>query len=457
MADEGMTGMEMRALSTIMQRAALARGLGETFGGDRDLYDTLGYKRELRFEDYERMYRRGDIAAKIVDLPAKTTWRRAPQIVAEGSFVEDFEQLNNRLRLLHYMERADRIGRIGEYSVMLIGVADGEELSTPLESLNAAEEIIYVSVFSQNNADIQEWEGDPTSPRFGRPLIYKLTMNDSSTVSGTQRTKSVMTKEVHHSRVIHIAEDLLEDDVFGTPALRRVYNRLEDIQKLAGCSAEVFWLSVAGLWHADLDPDVEPLPGELEDFEEKMVEAFHGLRRVLQSRGITLENIGGGDVDPSSTYEMQRQLISAASEIPERVLFGSERGQLAADQDQREWQARIASRQEQFAEPVVLRGFLDRLIKLGAMEDPVDGYDIIWPPLGEPTESERATVAKDFASAVSSYAPAGAPEMVVPLWEFREAFLGLPAEIPDPPESWVDPFDALTPEPGDDDGVADAE
>ena len=45
---------------------------------------------------------------------------------------------------------------------------------------------------------------------------------------------------VHASRVLHVAEDCLDDDVYGIPRLKPVFDRLDDLLKVVGGSAEFF-------------------------------------------------------------------------------------------------------------------------------------------------------------------------------------------------------------------------
>ena len=67
------------------------------------------------------------------------------------------------------------------------------------------------------------------------------------------------------------------------------------------------------------------------------------------------------------------KLISAASGIPLRIMTGSERGELASTQDDGNWASRIEERQLHFAEPMILRPLIDRLIELRALPEPSDG------------------------------------------------------------------------------------
>ena len=100
-----------------------------------------------------------------------------------------------------------------------------------------------------------EYENDPQSPRFGLPLIYKVTLSDTTDL--TTRQLGTIERRVHASRVIHVAEGLLENDVYGMPRLQRVYNLLDDILKLVGGSAEASWLLMRKGFVLNIDPDTE--------------------------------------------------------------------------------------------------------------------------------------------------------------------------------------------------------
>src|SRR3972149_1706788 len=110
-------------------------------------------------------------------------------------------------------------------------VPGGSDRSKPIEkgSLKRGN-IIYLKPFSEGSAMISTYETDKASERYGLPTSY-----DVLAISGQPRAK------VHWSRVVHVAEDLLDDDVFGRPRLKRIYDRLDDLMKIVGGGAEATW------------------------------------------------------------------------------------------------------------------------------------------------------------------------------------------------------------------------
>ncbi len=454
----------LRALGDLVTRAGLASKLGQTYAGERDLYNSFGYRRDPEFDDYLSYYLRGDIAARVVDLSPKTTWRHDPEIRSDDQkFIDAIDEMNDRNRLYHFMERVDEISGIGQFGIMLLGTT-GSKITEEPSKLSAPEDIVYLSAFHQGSTEILKFEEDSESPRFGLPLLYAVDLSGTtvgqSSVGGT-RTRGIQTDgnqtgsttQIPWQRVIHVAENTIEDDVYGQPRLARVLNRIDDLFKVLGGSDELYWQNVGGVWHADISPDVTVSPEDLDKFDDDMLAARHGITRLIQTRGTELGLITGSQTDPKGTYDALKQVISAAAEIPERVLFGSERGQLAGDQDQKEWQARIAARQNQYAEPIILRQTLDRFIMLGALPAPVGGYEVDWPPLDAPSTEDRAKVASDFGNALSKLAPAGAVDLIMPPWEIREHILGLDPVPPEAPEGFdvfgdlLEPIPEPVPEP----------
>lgn len=419
-------GRALATLSDLVSRAMLARRAGVQFEGERDLYRVLGYKAKLDFDDYRALYDRGDIAARIVDMPARATWKGRPWLTdskedRETKFIRDWTALAKRLRIWHHLGRADRLAGIGRYSVLLIGLRDGtDKLSEPAQKVGGPEDVLYLMPYSEKYAEIKEWDTDDQSPNFGRPLTYEIDLaanTEGFTLKGVANKVTV-----HHSRVVHIAEGLLDDNVYGTPRLQRVYNRLHDLQKLAGGSAEIFWLIAAPLLGVNIDKDLDIDPKDLEELDQQIQEVMHNLRRTIQTQGATVTMHGAKSVDPTGTYDMLKELIAGTADIPQRILFGSERGELASTQDKEEWHERVSARRDEYAEPTILSPLVDRLVELNAISPPDGDYEIQWPELGEPKLKERAESGFKLAQIARLLSPEN-PSLVIAPHEIREEVL----------------------------------
>lgn len=450
--DAGMTpeqAMLMAATtSNLVARHEFANQAGLQFGGDRDLWEALGYPQRLAYQDYRDWYDRGGIAKTIIDKPPETTWSERPDIVDDAEvgedestdFEDDVEELfdassNTNLDrgLRHYLERTDKLGRIGEYSVLFLGLADADSasaLADPVDTsgLSGLDDLLYVTPLGEGDATINDWVSDITDARNGLPETYKLDL-----ANGDQ-TQTVV---VHHTRVVHVAEGILDDEVCGEPALRAVMNRLVDLEKVAGSSAEAYWMvSNPGL-ALSVDPQFADVPTEKMD--EQIDEYEHNLRRVLKLYGTDAEQLESQDVNPEGVIDSLIKLIAGTIELPQRKLVGSERGELASSQDEANYLELISSRQTSYSEPVQLRPLLDRLIEFGIVAAPRAGtYTVEWPNLFQLTDLEQAQLLKTEMEAISQAAPMGEATELYPPDILRER---LPLEVPEdetPPDEQPD-------------------
>jgi hypothetical protein len=301
---------------------------------------------------------------------------------------------------------------------LLIGDTTASELKQPMLNV-AADKSGFLSAFHQGHAEILSVDNNTQSPRFGLPEMYKITLSDQNIQRGTNDV------EVHWTRLIHVAEDTLEDDVFGRPALERVWNLLIAIDKIGHGSAEMFWQNVAGMIHLNVDADVEVEPGSLSALSKKVEEALHGVRRLIQTRSADLDIVGGGTPDPRGAFIVLSSLVAASTRIPKRILFGSEQGQLASGMDEMNFLGRIIERQSSFAEPQIVRAFVDRLMLVGALKE--QEYEIVWPSLLQLTDLQEAEILERRARSLRNISDAGVMPPVTEE-EMRVKILGLTAE-----------------------------
>lgn len=395
-------------------RVRLNNLAGKHFGGQRDLYEVMGYPRELSAEDYFDVYERQDIAVRIVDAYPDATWREAPTPIGDENFKTQFKALCDRLNLLRSLHRLDRLMCLGHYGVLLLGLDGGEPTHTP--AVGSDYRLMYVQPHSERTAQITKWDNDPNSPRYGLPEMYQIRTGVSWTgVGGGERSLAV-----HWSRVIHVAERPLEDVSIGTPVLRPVFNRLMDLDKLLGGSAEMYWQNVAMLLAFMADADVEWDPDEAQQMKDQLEEMQNGLRRMLRLRGVEAQNLAPGlqGADPTGHIDKQIDMIAGTTGIPKRIMLGNEAGELASTQDETNWQGRVAERREQVATPIFLDQLSSRLIKLGVLSGEFTGFE--WPESDTLGERGRAEVADMVASAVQKYTGAPGAEFVLSPEEFRE-------------------------------------
>jgi len=455
--------------SSLVSRAKLAERAGLSYfpssGGSakRDLFNALGYPKTAQFNDMLWRVTRGDIGKRILEAPVRTTWRKKPALIDDANlkageastFAKAWDDLVLKRKVWHYIQRADKVSGIGRYGVLLVGLndkagnsgsGDGGPLSAPV---GKASELLYLQVFNENNASIETWEDDIQSERYGLPKTYKLKFRDPKAADG----KSGMDRTVHYSRLIHIAEDLTDNDVYGTPRLEIVLNRLMNLDLIAGGSAEMFWRGAFPGYALNMDSGTDVETMDTDDLEEQIQAFVHNLERYVKLQGIDMKALTSEVADPSNHFNIQIDLISAATGIPKRILLGSERGELASSQDERNWLTRIDERRHEHAEPMILRPLVDLLIDVEVLPQPKeDNYDVVWPDLIVTSEKDQADIGKLKSEALSKYVMSPGAEEVLPPDFFYRKILGLTDDevddITEMLEAEIDEVDGLDePEP----------
>lgn len=420
------TNQQMQVyVSQIANRARLAARLGQQYNGDRDLYQALGYKKDLTYDDFAAQYSRQDIAKAIIDRPAKATWRG--KLKVEESEVEEttaFEKawttLDKKLKLISTFSRVDRLAGVGRYAVLFLGLDDAkkeEDFAKPVTV--GTRKLKYIKPYDEGSVEILMFDKDAKSERFGLPLIYgiKMTMEDGQTSQDYQ---------VHFSRIVHIVDDVLDSEIYGIPRLEPVFNRLQDLEKIIGGDGEMFWRGARPGYQGVTDPDFQVTPESKADAKDQIDEFEHNLRRIIISEGYELKALAQEISDPKSHVDVQLQMISAETGIPKRILVGSERGELASTQDSDEWKEYVQTRREEHAEPHIINPFIEICLKYGILPKPISGdYSIMWKDLFTKSEKEKTEIGKNRATAIREYMTSPMVSMIFPPKAFFEFCMGL--------------------------------
>ena len=414
-------------VSALLNRLGLSRLTNASFGGKRDMYEILGYNDEPDFKDYFAKYLRQDISQRIINAFPDAIWNEKVTVTENGDddviteFEKAFSDLAKRTKLFHYLNRLDKLSGIGRYAVLLIGVRDGSDLEKPMGFLEGGvDDVIYLMPFSEDSATIHRYDENPGSERYGLPDMYKLCVGGYTSKNSTQMPRRELF--AHHSRLLHISEGLCENDVFGIPKLEPVLNRLDDLEKVVGGSAEIFWLNGRGGLNLNAQKDTEIVnPDELHEHADDYI---NQLSRVLRTKGMDVQTLELGIHDPDQHVAVILDLISGATGIPKRILIGSERGELASSQDESNWWSRVNERRNNYCDPLVLRPFIDRLMLYGALPS-VDEYDVVWPDLVSASEVDKAEIALKRANAISAYMNSQGGSLIVPPDQFVEKVLNL--------------------------------
>jgi hypothetical protein len=404
------------AASVVLDRLRFMNQAGITFKGRRDLFEVLGYDRILTFRMMRDRYARGGVAGRIVDALPNACWRGDMWLEEDDdpekvtAFEQAWEDLDTRLQVLAKLRRVDILTGLSTYAVLLIG--GGGKLSDPLPNGRGnSKSLLYLSAFSggggpggdansramalDSDCTIETFDTNAESPRFGLPNTYRLKRTDLSSPA--------LQVPVHWTRIVHVAENCLFDEVYGQPRLQRPWNLLDDLDKVTGGGAEAFWLRANQGLHVNIDKDMA-LPDAKDAvaaLKEQSEEYKNGMTRWLRTRGVDVNTLGSDVANFSNPADAILTQISGCIGIPKRILTGSEMGELASSQDRDNWKDQVDGRQTGYVGPYIVRPLVDRLIAFNYLPEPAGGptvYEVKWPHVQTLTEQERADGASKWAS-----------------------------------------------------------
>ena len=436
--DDGFAGAAYPNYSSVLREFLLPRYAYLNFDNvvdPRHQIDTeCGYPKFITPIMYRYMYDRDDIARRVVDVYPDESWAVDPEVYEtededdETEFEACWKKLCDDYNIMQYLYRIDRLAGIGHYGPLLLGVDDGEDLEKPIdepELLAGARRsvgrkqrnLLYLRPFDEYLSFIHMYETDVMHPRYGLPKFYNLVFLDMTIDAAGASIGTRLNRRVHWSRVVHVADNLQGSLVFGIPRMQPVFNRLLDLRKIKGGSAEMFWKGAFPGLSFEIDPrfvaddpefDAEDLKKEVEDYA-------NGLQRYLRLIGVSAKSLAPQVADPSKHVDVQMQAIAANLGMPHRIFIGSEEARLASSQDKLTWNQRLKRRLKTFVEPSLIRNFVDRLIALGIQVPPKSGrYFVGWGDLNTPTDEDKANLALKYTQALSQYVSTGLIHLIQP-------------------------------------------
>jgi len=414
------------ATSALLKRAEFASKNGLSFNGKRDLNRVLGYDDNLDILKYRARYRRGGIAKRLIEAYPRATWGGGFSIIenedeeVDTEFENAWNALHDRLNITSVLQTADTQACLGHYAAILIGSPDGN-LSYQMPNLSGPDSIIYLTPIPEDRAQISSFIGfkpsEISDPRFGLPSVYDLQLGIPSSAQIYNDNSSGRSEggfnyyPTHWSRVIHVTESGIDNNVYGEPKLQAVWNYLDDLAKGVGGQMEAIWRRADPGLQLAIDP-AAPFGGKDDPESIELFDAIedyvNNLSRVIPTRWVDIKPLNANLTNLNPSFEFLIDLICATFGYPKRIFLGTERGELASTQDRSNWADRIAERRQEFAVPLI-RQFIDRLILFGALPKPINpkGYQVVWPTRDELTENEKADVMFKIAQANSFSVTAG--------------------------------------------------
>jgi uncharacterized protein len=445
-------GAQRLAANILMQRSELMRSLLDS---PRNVSSDCGYPEGyISTELYKSLYDREPVPARVVEVYPKECFQVQPTVFEDESadvvtpFEEAWDALGKQLRgeqsfyqeeessaIWTYLYDADVKSGIGHYAGILLGIDDGIPLNEPAEmitptngnstrkaSSDASRRLLFMRVFGESDMRINSLETDMSSPRYGQPTEYDISLIDPTEFTSLGLGASLPTNRavVHWTRVVHISEY----GVLHTPRMQPVLNRLLDLRKLQGGSAEMYWRGAFPGYAIKTQPQLgADVDINKEDVKQQLTDYSNALQRFLVLMGMDITALAPQVSDPSSQVGVQLDAICIQLGIPKRIFMGSERGELASTQDDAAWNDRLKQRQIGVITPRIIIPVVDRLISLRVLPRPAKGYRVSWPDLTSKSDEEKAGIATQRTQAISVYV-AGQLETTLAPMDFWTRIMG---------------------------------
>lgn len=437
-------------------------------------WDAVNYPRESEFdfESYYLRYIRQAEAKAIIDKPVNDTWQDMPTVNdaayedqdgAQSEFEKKVNELfsgeHTRRKPIHRLNVLDRLARLGHYSLLVIGFADGRDMDTPVGGVDSSasmsdeamaearrtrgvsmpddltepefddlSDMMYLAVFGEDRVMDMRTNSDMTSERFRLPEEFDVVTEE---LEDAEKDSEYNQETVHWTRVIHTPEGTLEDDLRGIPALKPVFHDLLNIDKIKAASGEGYWRAGYSGMHIRQPQDSQGRFVEFDDSDDvkqEIQEYIDNLDRMLTTPA-EIDTLDSSISNPMPHLNANYQSIAAATDIPKSILTGEDRADTASADDFSQYKSYIAQRRNNYAGPAIVEPLIQRLIDSGVLPEPEgDGFNLEWPPLDELSPIQEWERRQTVAKTVATLAPAGDTSLIAEIGELRQA-IGWGAEM----------------------------
>ncbi len=396
---KGWRGVSEALMNTLSTRTQLIRQLMDP---RRDMDSECGYITDPQPDDFHNMYEREGVARRVVGIWPEECWQVEPEVweteePEDTAFEKAWKKLANNFHLYSEMSEADVMSGIGRFGIILLGLSGKEPLSVPVTG-SGKRELVYTRVLDDSVVKVSSHDVNIQSPRFGQPETYEVQFKEGE--------YSVNSQIVHWTRCIHVVDNRRKSLVYGESRMRPVFNRLQDLRKLLGGSAEMFWQGAFPGLSFEVDPrflEFGAVELDNESLKEEMQNYANGLQRWLSTTGVSVKSLSPQVVDPTAQVEVQLRAIALSLGIPFRVFMGTEEAKLAASQDSKTWSKRVNKRQRQYLTPHLVFPLIQRLIAVGVLPKPQHEIHVDWPDMLTPSDKEKSDVAVTRTTAMKNF------------------------------------------------------
>ena len=417
------TAAPTQQTSDSFQNFAARVGLG---AGNQNSASGYGFSPVTRNRvELEFAYRSSWICGMAVDVVAQDMTREGVTFKSdiEPDKIEKLHKASTRLQIWKGITETIQWARLygGALAVLMI---DGQNLKTPLRL-----ETIRPGQF-KGLMVLDRWLVQPSfsdlvtefGPEMGKPKFYTIIPD----------AQGLQNMTIHHSRLIRLeGQDLpywqrLAENGWGMSVLERLWDRLIPYDSVTAGAAQLVYKAHLRTYKVDGLREIIAVGGKA---LAGLATQIDMIRKFQSNEGLTLmdtkDEFETHAYSFSGLSDMMLQFgqqISGALGIPLVRLFGQSPAGLSAtgDADIRNYYDNIKQQQEATLRPGLLKVF-GAMYRSELGEEPDESFDFDFTPLWQLSDTEKATVATNIATAVVGAFNAGITDRATSLAELRQS------------------------------------
>lgn len=402
------------------QRFACGDGLLGADSKRVTAWNAYGYKQNLGFNDYYRMWERGGLAHGAVSRVISKCWQDEPEVI-EGEpeevkrppteWEKAFKSFAKKHKLWESVREADMRRRVGKYSALILQIADGKTWESPVRG-RAARRLVKIIPAWEGQLQPSEWGTDEkNSETYGMPIMYSFNegqvSNDVSSATAGYAGRNLF---IHPDRVI-----ILGDIINGVPLLRAGYNDFVNLEKILGGSGESFLKNASRQLAINFDKEVNLVdiatahgvaPKELRTIFDQVTAGLNqGIDQTVMTQGAQVQTLVATVPDPQQHFNVSLMSAAASIMIPVMVWIGSQTGERASGEDQKDWNKTCQGWRTQLLSSDI-ETIIAHLMRIGLLPVMVE-TSVVWSDLSEATLAEKLANAKTMGEANNLFATTG--------------------------------------------------
>lgn len=401
------------------QRYACA-GSGGADAKRPNAWSAYGYKQNLDFNDFYRMWERGGLAHGAIARVNTKCWQDEPEVI-EGepsdekrpptAWEKQFKAFAKKHKLWEHLREADLRRTVGKYSALVLQIADGKTWESPVRG-RAARRLVKIIPAWESQLTPSSWGTDEKdSETYGMPTMYTFNegqVGDDITAAAAGYIGRQV--QIHPDRVI-----ILGDIINGVPMLRAAFNDFVNLEKILGGSGESFLKNASRQLAINFDKEVNLIdiatahgvkPEELRTIFDQVTNGLNqGIDQTVMTQGANVTPLVAAVPDPQQHFNVSLMSAAASIMIPVMVWIGSQTGERASSEDQKDWNKTCQGRRVQVLSSDI-ETVIAHFIRLSLVPVMLE-TSVVWSDLSEATTAEKLANAKLMGETNNLFATTG--------------------------------------------------